>query len=247
MAVTEEGWPVFAHVLGYVRDQLIATRRPIKVLSLGYTDFVISRATIAKKFGNAVADAVRMRPDSKAIASWHGRNADVLDTESFYAALGFQTDFLDIAQIRGCEIVHDLNTPIPQHMVGAYDYVIDSGTLEHCFNVAQAIANVATALRVNGFVHHGNPMIMINHGFYNFSPAFYFDFYRVNGFEVRDIFTALAVPEGWRLDTLDGVNRVKFPDGQERTIQVVARKLADTPIKWPMQSKYVANPNLRAE
>ena len=249
MAVTANTLPLFARVLQVARHKLGTTVAPgarIKLLSLGYIDFLASRAEVANAFGAEVAEAVAFRDDSSAINAWHNSSASVLDADTLFHALGFEPHYLDVAVIRGGEIVQDLNEPLAPHLVGAFDFVIDSGTLEHCFNVAQAVANVAMAVRVGGVVHHGNPLVMINHGFYNFSPAFYHDFYRANGFEIVDMYSVEQPPGQVRLQRLHGVQRVKFKDPIEKVIQVLVRKVEEKPITWPTQTKYVQNPTLSA-
>ncbi len=249
MAVTANALPLFGRVLQVVRKQLraaVAPGAPIKLLSLGYIDFVVSKDDVERVFGAQVAEVVGIRADSQTIAAWHRSQSSVIDADALFRALGFEPHYLDIAVIRGGEIVQDLNEPLAPELVGAFDVVIDSGTLEHCFNIAQAVANVAMAVRVGGIVHHGNPMVMINHGFYNFSPAFYHDFYRANGFEMLDMYAVEQPPGEVRLTRLDGVQRIKFRDPIEKIIQVIARKIEDTPTRWPTQTKYVQNPNLSA-
>jgi hypothetical protein len=245
MAVTGNVLDLFGRVLKVARSRLGASPgQPIKLLSLGYIDFVVSKDDVARAFGPEVAAQVEIREDSHTIAAWHGSQSTVIDADSLWRALGFEAHYLDIAAIRGGEIVQDLNEPLAPELVGAFDFVVDSGTLEHCFNIAQAVANVANAVRVGGIVHHGNPLVMINHGFYNFSPAFYHDFYNANGFKLIDMYSVEQPPGQVRLTRLDGVQRVKFADPIEKVIQVLAQKIEQRPIVWPMQTKYVQNPGL---
>jgi hypothetical protein len=246
MAITANSLPLFARVLQEVRKALRAADpdAPIKLLSLGYIDILASKDDVARVFGPQIADTVGVREDSDSVAAWHGRASDVIDADALYRALGFEAHYLDLRVIRGGEIVQDLNEPLAPHLAAAFDFVLDSGTLEHCFNVAQAVANVAMAVRVGGIVHHGNPLHMINHGFYNFSPAFYYDFYRANGFEILDMYAVQEQASAVRLQRLPGVQRIRFPDAAERVIQVLARKVEQKPISWPTQTKYVRNPML---
>jgi len=77
----------------------------------------------------------------------------------------------------------DLNKPLPEELWGQYDVVLDSGTMEHCFNVKEVLFNSVRLLKEGGYIIHLNPVSgMVNHGFYQFSPTLYFDFYAVNNF-----------------------------------------------------------------
>ena len=245
MAIKADRLQLFGEALTFIRNHLaaiVSPGTPIKMLSLGYVDFLATKSDLAAAFGEAVADAVPERPNSERVAAWHKSTSPVIESDCLYRALGFEPHYLDIAQIRGKEIIQDLNQPLAPELRGAFDFVLDSGTLEHCFNVAQGVANVASAVRVGGIVYHANPLLAINHGFYNFSPAFYHDFYRANGFEILKMYGVDADPIGFFL--LDGVKRLLLPDARERTIEVIARKIEDRPTAWPMQTKYVRNPNL---
>jgi hypothetical protein len=57
--------------------------------------------------------------------------------------LGAQSiSILDYSSYEGANIIHDLNSPVPQNLEGRFDAVIDSGSLEHVFNFPIAIANI---------------------------------------------------------------------------------------------------------
>ena len=47
---------------------------------------------------------------------------------------------LDYSEYEGATIVHDLNQPVPEHLHGRFDAVIDGGSFEHVFNFPVAIA-----------------------------------------------------------------------------------------------------------
>lgn len=242
MAIRGADWQLFAQILSYIRGA-VGPARPIRLLSLGYTDIMVSPAEVAAAFGDDIAAHVQAKSDIDGIARWHTTNAQAIETDSLYRALGFQTDYLDVERVRGGEIIHDLNEPLPDHMVGAYDVVIDSGTLEHCFNVGQAMKNVASAVRVGGIVNHGNPMVMINHGFYNFSPQFYYEFYIANGFKIIDMFAIQVDGAQTSMVRLNGVARYRLKGESDWTIQVLARKEVSKELVWPTQTKYRAAPS----
>jgi SAM-dependent methyltransferase len=90
---------------------------------------------------------------------------------------------LDYSAFENAEIVHDLNAPVAETLHGCFDLVLDSGTLEHVFDVRQSLANVARLLRPGGRVIHISPANnFANHGLYQFSPTLFFDYYAANGF-----------------------------------------------------------------
>lgn len=157
----------------------------------------------------------------------------------FFSRLGIELSIIDIKEVRGGEIICDLNHPVSEDLKCKYDIVYDGGTLEHCFNVAQAVTNILSMAKVKGFIIHNNPLVLINHGFYNFSPTFYYDFYVQNGHKLASEIV------GTKNDGLDVEKWSLHPTKRlqdaptETGISVVVRKLnASAPI-FPVQTKYL--------
>src|SRR5262245_1464431 len=57
---------------------------------------------------------------------------------------------LDISAYQSATIVHDMNEALPQHLHASFSTVIDSGTLEHIFNVPQALRNCMEMVNLGG-------------------------------------------------------------------------------------------------
>jgi hypothetical protein len=84
----------------------------------------------------------------------------------------------------------DLNDDIPEEFHNRYDWVIDSGTLYCCFDVATVFKNIMKMVKVGGYVFHtGNLTGFYGRGYYSLSPALYSEIYPINGFEVKLIGT----------------------------------------------------------
>lgn len=116
-----------------------------------------------------------------------------------FCADGYCEDFLrqvlgarevvsfDASAYESASVVHDLNQPLPDAWAGQFDAVIDGGTIEHIFDVKQVLTNYMRLAKVGGGVFIcTNANNLCGHGFYQFSPEF---FYRVfseeNGFRVE--------------------------------------------------------------
>jgi hypothetical protein len=83
------------------------------------------------------------------------------------------------------KIRHDLQYPIDQKYHNFFNFIIDSGTLEHIFDVRSVMENIVKITKVGGYVLQFIPaQNMLNHGFYQISPTFFYDFYIVNGFKI---------------------------------------------------------------
>jgi hypothetical protein len=89
-------------------------------------------------------------------------------------------------------------------------------------------------------------MLMINHGFYNFSPQFYYEFYIANGFKIIDMFAVQFDGDKTSMARLDGVARYRLKGESDWTIQVLARKEVEKELVWPTQTKYRATPGQQA-
>jgi hypothetical protein len=162
------------------------SNKRLKIASFGYPDLLVNRESLEIIFGKNFVDELKVRNDAAKIISKYDFLIEIFDTVDLFEKLGCEYDIFDIFAHQGIEEFLDLNEDIPTQMHQKYDIVLDPGTLKHCFNVGSAIKNMASMVKENGYIVHHNPLIMVNHGFYNFSPTFYFDFYAKNGFKILE-------------------------------------------------------------
>lgn len=119
------------------------------------------------------------------VCTWKGTAAEQNASDVlFFKLLGLDDVLaLDHSDFEGAEITWDLNLPVPAELRNRFGLILDGGTLEHVFDVRQAFSNVASMLKAGGDVYHMSPINnYCNHGFYQFSPTFFYDFYLRNGF-----------------------------------------------------------------
>jgi hypothetical protein len=112
-------------------------------------------------------------------------------SEPLFHALGAETiDSIDASDFEKATITADFCKPIPQQYHGRYSFCCDFGTIEHIFDVPEALANVSRLLQVGGhslIVTNSNGFI--GHGFYQFSPEFFYSaFNERNGFKATNVF-----------------------------------------------------------
>ena len=141
---------------------------------------------------------------------------------------------LDTNNYENPDILADLNNPI--NIEKKYQVVIDNGTIEHCFNIAQAIDNCKLLCELDGYIIHMNPANWWGHGFYNLSPCFYFDFYRANGFEVR-VFLR-DVGKGKITEIKYRPKLTVILDKKRFTMHAIAKKIKEVDTTFPMQGRY---------
>jgi hypothetical protein len=106
----------------------------------------------------------------------------------FFASLGFtRVISIDYSDFEGADVIHDLNRPGLSEKLGtAVDLVIDAGTAEHVFHFPNLLDNIFNILTVGGHVIHSLPVHnQVDHGFYQFSPTLFFDYYSANKWQIN--------------------------------------------------------------
>lgn len=213
--------------LTYIQLKKVAPYIKGDVLSLGYPDLAVTAAQCE--------DLLGVRPTHFTHhGGWHGVKEPIPETKHVFDALGAKLTCIDHAIIRGDEQVFDLNYP---QSLGEYDLVIDPGTTEHCFNVGQALMNAANAVKPGGHIFHCGPLSMVNHGFYNFCPTLFHDFYTQNDWSVE-----ISASRGAIETALDETGRHGV--GPEWSLLVIAQRKTDDVLKFPIQTKYLKHPKL---
>ena len=77
----------------------------------------------------------------------------------------------------------DLNNPID--LKRQFSFIMNSGTLEHIFNIGQAFKTIHDHLAPGGFVFHGFPFTgWIEHGFFNINPTVIWDLAAINKYHI---------------------------------------------------------------
>ncbi|HZL37728.1 MAG TPA: hypothetical protein VFC78_20595 [Tepidisphaeraceae bacterium] len=169
--------------------------------------------------------------------------------EPIFRQLGAKVvDSMDATNYEQATVVADLNHPIPDELHGKYDLVYDGGTIEHVFNVPQALKNIMSLAKVGGnVVIQTMANNWFGHGFYQFSPEL---FYRVfspdNGFRVVKcvIHGSYELAQWYDVpDPKEVRGRIELANSWHGVMLAIhARREAIVPIfeKTPQQSDYAA-------
>jgi SAM-dependent methyltransferase len=233
----------------------IEAERP-SVAFLGYTDIMLNPGEMAELGVDPAA--LTNRPNFDNLRAIHNRpDVQIVPTlSSFLPALikkPVDLTVFDFTQYEGSEVCHDLNFRTPEEYDGRFDLIVDYGTCEHIFNIAQALINVLTMLRTGGLVYHAGPLCWPNHGFYGYNPTLFADFYEDNGCEILDmILSATFVDNGQRrflgVDGIPKYDRFRLAEAfqanpdllkLEYNLSVVAQKeRATEEVVYPIQRKY---------
>ncbi len=106
-----------------------------------------------------------------------------------------KVDSYDYSDYEGATFTYDLNMPPPSNLTGPeylYDTIIDSGSLEHIFNIPQAFKNISNMCKIGGTILHALPANnYCGHGFWQMSPELFFSLYsEANGYTETEVFLA---------------------------------------------------------
>jgi hypothetical protein len=234
MAIDNAFISVLSKLIQLIRHDKKTT---LRTACLSYPDILLSPGEIVNYFNDLnIADILEI--EGEEILKWHGIQGrqKIVDTENFFKKIDCNVDCFDFEKMRGGEIVVDLNYPLADIHQNKYDLVIDTGTLEHCFNVAEAFINMCKLCSIDGYIITAAPMTKINHGFWNFSPCAYGNFFSQNNFEI--IYAVGFAKKEGKLEAFEipENDRVIFP--AESIIIVVAKKTINSTYKFPIQAKY---------
>jgi len=87
----------------------------------------------------------------------------------------------------------DLNSPVTLNK--SFDLVLNFGTAEHIFNVAQLFQTIHIYTKPDGHMIHGVPFSgWVDHGFFNFQPTFFWDLAAANNYYVELVIYAELNP-----------------------------------------------------
>ena len=99
-------------------------------------------------------------------------------------------DSYDNSDYESATRICDMNQPLTP--ARQYDTIIDAGTLEHVYNVPQALRNISALARPGAQILHILPANgFCGHGFWQFSPELFFSLYsEANGYDETEVFLA---------------------------------------------------------
>ena len=131
------------------------------------------------------------------IKSWNGtkqeNNTNIKTLLKLFGAK--KTTICDFSSYESPDVTFDLNYKVKNNHINKYDLILDFGTLEHIFDVPQALENYVRMTKKNGHIIICTPCSnMIDHSFYMFSPTLFFDYFENNGFEIYKCFLKTRSP-----------------------------------------------------
>lgn len=217
-----------------LKNLLNQPSKSLNIFALGYPDIITDRSTLCNIWDNDNLLQLPIDLREKDIQAWHGYSGEVPDAIALFEHLGHQLTVIDKLAHRGIETLIDLNEPLPVSLYQTADLIIDTGTLEHCFNVGQAFRNMCEMIAVDGIAMTMAPYSKLNHGYYNFCPLMYQDGFGQNGFEIIDL---EAIDRKYNPVEIPSATKQGMPAGT--VLFCSARKVHNQSWQWPVQGKYL--------
>jgi hypothetical protein len=160
-----------------------------KITTLGRQDIWVTHQELEKlsqKLGYPLRSVNQIELSEKPEMRAEGFISD----RTLFALLGFdQLQSLDASPYENADILFDLNqNELPAALKESSDVVLDPGTIEHVFHVANSLKNIFHLLKSGGRVIHISPSSNhLDHGFYMFSPTLFSDYYAANRFDLSSL------------------------------------------------------------
>lgn len=112
------------------------------------------------------------------------KDGSPLDVHTLFDKLGF--DSVKTLDINGnADLCVDLTKEVPEELLSSFDYILDAGVLFWCFEPGRAINNLVRLCRYEAIIAHITYMSgSYGLGYFNIHPAFFNDFYTLNGFKM---------------------------------------------------------------
>jgi hypothetical protein len=174
--------------------------------------------------------------------------------EPLFESLGAtEVSSIDASDYEHATDIHDLNEPLPDHLAGRFSVAVESGTVEHVFNLTEALRSAMRLPEVGGHVVFMTPCNNApGHGLHQLTPellyrAFSSDYgYTVKRFllrEQRGDWYKVRHPDWYEVRDPEVVGRrCEFRTRRTAYLFVLAERTADVPLfaSWPQQSDYSA-------
>jgi hypothetical protein len=145
---------------------------------------------------------------------------------------------VDASSYEGATYVWDLNLEL-EPSFPQFDTIIDAGTLEHVFDVRTGFGNINHCCKVDGQIVHILPANnFVGHGFYQFSPEFFYSLYsEARGFADTEVYLADLgrLNAWWKVVPPTGVSRSTAMCSRETYTLVRTRKVSEPAGTRPVQ------------
>ncbi|MBL19926.1 MAG: hypothetical protein CMC82_08950 [Flavobacteriaceae bacterium] len=138
----------------------------------------------------AKQEGVKLKQISLATDTETRAGGKIVDYDLFKHFTDMNFDALDITDYEGANVIHDMNTPLPDNLFEKYDFLYNGSCMDNLFNPSQFIQNCTDLLKPNGTflsIEHGSSF---PGGYLFYSPDWFLDFFAINQFNDAQVFVA---------------------------------------------------------
>ena len=216
-----------------------------RVLDIGSSNLYSAEPEAIRRFiGNGTDDAtVKRLADGSSYGANGGKNESFvgellecagLDYLSFDIANGYRTRIFDL----------NIET-LPEDLSRSFDIVLNFGTTEHIVNQHNAMRVIHDACKVGGHIVHEVPALgFIDHGYFTYTPRFFFDLAGWNEYQVID-FAYRGPAPGKPISSIVSDYATYFPvlancqrwdyQADNIALYIAFRKIKDAPFRLPLE------------
>jgi hypothetical protein len=143
-----------------------------------------------------------IKATSNGLSNINNQSTNFIHAKTFFNLIGIKDkDYYDVDKFifDKPKILHDLEKPLNKKYNNFFNLIIDSGTIEHIFDIKSVMSNIVNITKVGGYVLEIIPTNnFLNHGFYQINPTFFYDFYIANGFKIIESYIVELRSNGYR-------------------------------------------------
>lgn len=165
------------------------------------------------------------------------------DVVKVYYDLYFSPSEIQAIDFDGTPLARPLDLNYPIDLGRQFDTVINHGTAEHVFNVAQVFRTIHEHALPGGLMLHESPFTgWIDHGFYGMQPTLFFDLAEFNGYALQGllIFNLVdqsAIQVRGREHLYELIRERKIPENT-LLFAILRKNPEEGPFKVPFQGYY---------
>lgn len=126
----------------------------------------------------------------------HGYGERLVNDAAFFKLLGARSvKALDHSPYEGADVIHDLRYPIPDHLQGITDFIVDGSTLDNVFTPSIVLQNYAKLLRPGGRLLMENAFSAHNTAYVMMPPMWYLDYFVMNKFVDCKVYIVMFIED----------------------------------------------------
>lgn len=150
--------------------------------------------------GIKISENSKVEYDSSTLVGKQNPGRFISDKSFFSLFCDAEIKSIDVSDYEGADIIHDLNTPIPDDLTGKFDYVFDGSCFDNMFNPACGIMNAGRLLRPRGRAMLGEHGSLYPYTYLMYSPEWFYDYFVANRFAYCRIGVAIWDDGGEYMD-----------------------------------------------